>query len=324
MIWIELLSRHREVTARYPSPTDKLTIGRGYDNALIIDDPCVAPRHLRIFRDAEGCLMAEDMGTQNGICDEAGKRHIALRLDGNTLMRVGQTWLRVREADFAVSAEQTCRQKRSLWPWLLALLAITPLLLALSVWVQESEESALSDYLGSVFPIMIMLGVWVGLWVLSSRLLSGVARLAQHTLIALVAVICLTFLEFFQNWVIFAFSSPVVARYGFASVWLLLAVTCLCHLYLISAKRLSQKALIVFSLAAGAILAQWLMEDPFKAENILTRSVYLKTLFPPSWRMVTPKSETDFFEDIRKMEVHLDELRKEEFAEEEADAEVPL
>ena len=66
MIWVELLSRHRDVAGRFRVERAEITIGRGYDNDVIVDDPYVAARHLRIFRDAEGRLVAEDLGSANG------------------------------------------------------------------------------------------------------------------------------------------------------------------------------------------------------------------------------------------------------------------
>ncbi|MDR0673218.1 MAG: FHA domain-containing protein [Zoogloeaceae bacterium] len=312
MIWIERLSRHKEVLARHASPTDDLLIGRGYDNALVIDDPYVAPRHLRVFRDAKGGLMAEDLGTQNGLYDEAGARHLALRLDGNTLMRIGQTWLRVRETEFRVDDDRKMRQERRMWPWLVLLLVFAVLLQTLLRWLENTGESTMSYYLDEVLAVASSLGIWVGLWGLISRLLSGAARLVWHAMIALLAFMAILLLDFFWSWVIFAFSSPLAAQYGFVCKWLVVAVACLGHLYVVSVKRLRQKAIIVFLLAFAIMVVQWLMGEPFRAENRLARNAYLRTLFPPSWRVVAPESEADFFARAREMEARLEGLRKEE------------
>ena len=54
MISVEVLSRHRDVVARYRSDASATTVGRAYDNDVVIDDPAVAAHHLRIFRDDGG------------------------------------------------------------------------------------------------------------------------------------------------------------------------------------------------------------------------------------------------------------------------------
>jgi len=58
MIWVEILSRHRDITARVRTASPEVRIGRGYDNDVIVDDPYVAARHLRVFRDEAGQLVA--------------------------------------------------------------------------------------------------------------------------------------------------------------------------------------------------------------------------------------------------------------------------
>ena len=45
----QILSRHRDVVARQRCEGAEIRIGRAYDNDVIVDDPYVAPRHLRIY-----------------------------------------------------------------------------------------------------------------------------------------------------------------------------------------------------------------------------------------------------------------------------------
>ena len=44
MIWVEILDRHRNVATRHRLG-DGASIGRAYDNDVIVDDPTVAPHH---------------------------------------------------------------------------------------------------------------------------------------------------------------------------------------------------------------------------------------------------------------------------------------
>jgi pSer/pThr/pTyr-binding forkhead associated (FHA) protein len=60
MIWIEIMSRQREVAARFRIAASEARIGRGYDNDVVVDDPYVAAQHLRVFRRDDGHLVAED------------------------------------------------------------------------------------------------------------------------------------------------------------------------------------------------------------------------------------------------------------------------
>ena len=66
MIWVEVLSRHHDVVARYRCDDD-VRIGRAYDNDVVLDDPYVAPHHLHLGRNEDGRLQADDLGTVNGL-----------------------------------------------------------------------------------------------------------------------------------------------------------------------------------------------------------------------------------------------------------------
>src|SRR5450631_2783872 len=125
MIWIEILSRHRDVTARFRIAGPEASIGRGYDNDVIVDDPYVAAQHLRIFRDETGQLVAEDMGSANGLFLDGGKsRQTRIVVDGSHPIRIGQTFLRIRETSHAVERERVARPERRIsrspWPQHLA------------------------------------------------------------------------------------------------------------------------------------------------------------------------------------------------------------
>jgi len=65
MIWVEILSRHRDVTARFRIAGPEAQIGRGYDNDVIVDDPMVSRHHcqLKLQHGAYGFV---DLGSRNG------------------------------------------------------------------------------------------------------------------------------------------------------------------------------------------------------------------------------------------------------------------
>ena len=107
MIWVEILSRHREIAARFRIAAPEARIGRGYDNDVIVDDPYVAAQHLRVFRDEAGQLVAEDLGSANGTFLDGGRNRLArIVIDGKHPIRIGQTYLRIREIHHEVERER--------------------------------------------------------------------------------------------------------------------------------------------------------------------------------------------------------------------------
>ncbi|MDR2031933.1 MAG: FHA domain-containing protein [Azoarcus sp.] len=311
MIWIETLSRNKEPVARVRAANGTATIGRGYDNDAIIDDPHVAPRHVRIRRDDGGALVADDLGSHNGLYDETGQRHQTLRLTGDTLFRIGQTWLRVRESAFEVAAERILRPARRLWPWMLGLLASTIGINFLAQWQTDTFErsNALALYVQPMLAFAIAATIWVIFWAVLTRLLTGQARALLHTIIVLAGFVAVSVMLFLQSWLSFALSSRVLAEYGFILYWALVAVVFLAHLCTISTHHMPHKIVIVGILALCICTAQWLSKSPFSADESSDHGFYLDKLYPPSWRIASSRTEAEFFQEAREIKAIIDELR---------------
>jgi hypothetical protein len=229
MIWVELLTRHRDVSARFRINAREFSIGRGYDNDIIVDDSYVAARHVRVFHDEAGQLVAEDLGSANGMYLDArkGKRSRLARtvVDGNVPIRIGQTLIRIRETSHAVEHERPAGSTRRFAP-LVAAVALGLGLLgfgALSLWLAQTSEPHLSDYL---VPLVTLIGIalgWIGLWSLLSRLFSGQSRFLRHVVIAEVAVLAFWIYDELAQVSAFSLTSPVAYGYEYIAAWLAFA-----------------------------------------------------------------------------------------------------
>ncbi|MDR2711225.1 MAG: FHA domain-containing protein [Burkholderiales bacterium] len=315
MIWVEILSRNREVLSRSHHAADgDLLIGRSYSNDVMIDDACVAPQHVLLHCDEHGIWTAEDCGSQNGLLDSRGRRCERMVLTGDTVFQIGQTWLRIRGAGFPVAPERRMVPQQRRWPWIIVLAVILLGLYTLQLWSNLIGESrpALDLLLPNV-SLIIMLVVWISLWAGLSRLLSGAANFTRHTVIALCGSVCALLFTFFVSWATFAFSFRLLVDYGFVASWLILGATCFYHLRAISARRLRLKAIIVAVLFIAAAAVQWLASDSFNFQRGTGgNNAYLKNLWPPAARVIAPQSQEAFFREVEKIKANLDESRKKE------------
>ena len=104
--WIEIIDKSGTVVSRQRNVAEAITIGRGYENDLVIDDAFVAPVHLRIAYEQErgvDGLWLEDLATQNGTFDVIRQANVKRLLVGDEAsVRIGHTGLRVRRASFEV------------------------------------------------------------------------------------------------------------------------------------------------------------------------------------------------------------------------------
>jgi Inner membrane component of T3SS, cytoplasmic domain len=311
MIWVEILSRHRDVVSRTRIAGEAASIGRGYDNDVVIDDPYVAARHLRISRDETGQLIAEDLGSANGIVLDGGKGPLTrLAIDGGKPFRIGQTLLRVRTSDYAVEPERKVIAERgALSTVMVAAMAVIVFgFIALRVWLAQTGEPRLSNYMTPLLTMAGVLLVWVGIWALVSRLLAGRSQFLRNLMIALVAVLASLLYNEFAKYASFGLTLPVPGDYEYAATWTILAAACFLHLRAISARGAWLKATIVVVVLVLAIGAQTLQRS--EAFSDIGRQTTARLMLPPEFRTVPLRTPETFFANVADLRASLDADRR--------------
>ena len=310
MIWIEVVSRSRDVIARHRCLGPEIRIGRSYDNDVVLDDPYVAPQHLRIRRSDAGRWIAEDLGSANGLYLEHGRDRFGwLELDGNRPIRIGHTYLRLREAGNAVAPERAYQQRSRMWP---ALVALGALLVAIEIgsnWLGETAEPKLSQYLVPVLTVSLLLAAWTAVWSVLSRIFSGQTRVERNLLIALAGMVIYSLYRQLAEFAAFSFSWRALAAYQYIGIWSLLAAVCFLHLREVSPSRLSLKAGLVVGLLATGIGVQLLNQSELRTG--VDREAAILRLLPPAFRLAPAQTEETFFADIEALKTQLDDDRAE-------------
>jgi Inner membrane component of T3SS, cytoplasmic domain len=307
MIWVEILSRHRDIAARYRVESPQVRIGRGYDNDVIVDDPYVAALHVRIFRDEAGQLVAEDMGSANGMfVDGANTRLGRVIVDGNHPIRIGQTYLRVRETSHPVERERVARRELRISPiaWAGALGVLVLGIYALEVWLAQTSVPKVSSYLTPLLGITAAVLLWVGFWAVLSRIFSGRSHFLRNLLVALIGVLALLLYSEFAQFSAFAWSWPTAGDYAYVTVWSIVAAVCFFHLREVGTSRLLLKGALVTTLFATIIAFQTLQRSEALSDS--GRQNTLRRLMPPALRLAPLRDETAFFDEIAKDKARLD------------------
>ncbi|MGH8669012.1 MAG: FHA domain-containing protein [Burkholderiales bacterium] len=296
---------------------EAVRIGRGYDNDVIVDDPFVAARHVRIVRDAGGALVAEDLGSANGLFAGQDRRRVARTvLDGTGLIRIGRSRLRIRELDHAVEPERVVQRRMPLWP---AILVVAAALLggeALTMWLRETSEQKLGEYLGPLLMTGVAVGVWTSAWAVMSRIFSGRARFDRHLLIATSGVLCLLLLTEITSYGAFAFSQNGFVAYRYILQWLVAGCVCFLHLRQLSQSREAGRSRLTLHAGAVAVFAllgigmqalfQW------EASASYDRESFLRGLKPPALALTGAQTEQGFFIEVAKLKDELDRARSEQ------------
>jgi hypothetical protein len=312
VIWIEIMSRHREVVQRHRCAGHAVRIGRAYTNDVIIDDPFVAPEHVVIWRSESGALVVEDLGSGGGLYDDRKRSRMArLTLDGDRAFRIGQTLVRVRLPNHAVAPARIPGRGWHLWPVLVALAAAVSGIEAGAQWLGDFTRPTLNAYLQpQLVQLALVLG-WAGCWSLACRIFAGRPRFEINLLVTLAALLVYRLYGAVIDLAAESLAWQELASYRYVGVTMIVAAACLCHLRVIGPARQFAKAATIGALAALVIGQEVLSRLDERYDFLLPNPQASVTRFlPPAMRLAAPQSEQDFFADVDRLRERLEQDRQ--------------
>jgi hypothetical protein len=311
VMWIEVLARHGEVAERHRIDTPSARIGRAFDNDVVIDDPHVAAHHLLVSRGEDGVLVAEDLGTLNGLhAEHATSRVHKLALAGAPGLRIGRTVLRVHDAALAVAPERLLAPPRAHATWGAALTAaLFAMLLALN-WLNLTKEASASLVLLPLLGLATAVAAWSGFWSLLSRIFLGQAHFSLQLRIAVTACIALVLWDQLAETITFGFAWRDMAELASFGAWALLGATCYAHLHAIGPRHMrAAMGLALTLIAAGAVLQYF---GKYEARQLVGQHANLGDLRPPAFRVVPLASADDFLTRTEETRARVDKARTRE------------
>jgi hypothetical protein len=321
IIFVELLDKRGNVRERVRVDSFPATVGRGYTNAVIVDDPFVNAEHLRLSQDSGGGIIVEALNTENGAwlstSQERIERH-TIPAGGEVMIRIGQTILRLRGDDFVVKPTAPFRPlfgpsgrliENSAVAFLVSVVAFG---LCVLIFAQSISKKVIwSDLTGTALFLLIAIVVWTTFWSFLSRLLTHSFRFMTHLAVSGIASITFFVFDIAVEYFEFLLSAPAAAKVvdyaGLAIVFALLLYT---HLSIMSEssrwKRLFSSILISAAIAGIVLLVRYTKGKEFSTE--LRFSSVIKPIGRPWVRTV---SSDEFFGDLRNLKIKIDAMAQE-------------
>lgn len=192
------------VVERFPC-----TVGRGYDNDIIIPDPHASPRHLVIDHAETGWIVADAdsmNGTSlNGSFFAGGKM---LLVSGDKIT-VGNTLLRVFTPDHVVAPAVRMQKANPLFLWISKPLNGTLLALAAGGFTALASYTEMwSDKPGAVTATVVgvaalIIVVWSACWSLAGRLIKHKSHFSSHIALASLYTVASTLIWFVMTYIHF-------------------------------------------------------------------------------------------------------------------------
>ncbi len=321
IVFLELLDKRGNIRERVKVDSFPATVGRGYTNAVIVDDRLVSAEHLRLSLDSEGGVIVEDLNSVNGTrllpSQERIERH-RVPACGEAFIRIGQTVLRLRGDDFVVGPVASSRLLfgpfgRYAENGVVAFLAfICGFGLNVLAFAQEINKKVIwSELTLMSLLFLIIFALWAGLWSFFNRLVAHSFRFMTHLGISGIASI--VFLLFFtvREYFEFLFTAPVAAEVvGFAGFAVIFSLLLQGHLSIISEfsgrRRILSSALVSAAIVGIVLLINYTDKKEFS--NEIRFSHVMKPIGREWVRTVSPDQ---FFSDLHKLRAKVDAMAQE-------------
>jgi hypothetical protein len=191
VIFVEVLDRRHQASARTRLSAFPATIGRAYENDVLLDDRYVDPVHARLVLQDDGTIVLEDTGSRNGIRDAAtGDAIGSVAVRSGMVVRLGDTRLRLVEPGHPVPAalreprvgNLALALRRPGLAWSVVLAGV--LVLGVGGWLGSVGSEWATDLAVGVVAAMLLLALWAGAWAFASRVFTGHARFTAHFAVA--------------------------------------------------------------------------------------------------------------------------------------------
>ncbi len=302
-IVFEVVNRAGRVLERHRASGLEVTIGRAFDNALILSDETVSPHHARIETNAEGKVLLCDLRSLNGIRTE---RHE--RVEGITELRSGVVYsfgrARVRIYSTAHAVAETVRIGGLDWlvnrlssTQVLALIMLLASVVAITQqWLNTYSVIRWQQMGISVFAVLTVAAVIAAFWAIVGRVVKHEGRFKTHLALVLLYLLAQSAIYFCYELILFnSLSTMPSAVFGLGLSFGLLGTLIWLSLHVATSQSAAQRW--KFALGATSImLCLSIYPEILERTEFSTSPDYVKVMKPPVLRYSQGISAADFVE----------------------------
>lgn len=306
---IEMLARNGDVLHRHRFAQLPFRVGRAYDNDFIVDDDYTAPHHVMIEAGPDGKLLLRDLDTRNGIVHR-GRRIQEIALDGDTVVRMGHTSLRVRAADYPVPAEMLDRTMHG-WEGMLPGAAgalLTGLAVLMVAWLTDSGIFELERYVQALAAGLGAALLWSGLWAFGNRLFGRHARLGRHLFIFGCGAAVLVGFRLLASVIAYAYSLESLTRYG--SHMAVATVAGVIYFHLATVKPQLRRRLRAICACLAVLASGLVLVGNQQMYGRMADELYMSVLLPPEFRASPDAPVAEYIGQIGAMRAEIDARRQ--------------
>lgn len=306
IIIIEEISRGQKMLRRHKLSQDSITIGRGYDNDIILSDPHICPNHIHLDF-AQGSWILTDKNTVNGSFIEHPKntkqKADQHKLNDGDIINVGKSQLRILFIDHPVAPTVNFSPFESFIDLMrhpLALFINIALFIGIAGslgYLSSPIESNYSQFFVNAIGMALIFGLWPAGVALVSHLTKHDARTMAQFGISFVFFNMMWFSDFVDTLV--AFNTANKSLMIFIAALLPIGLTfCMFWLNAYIGFHMTAKRRIIVALSITTLLfgGSYLVQFSHKPE-FDPRPQYNATIMAPAFLLKPSSTVNDFIDD---------------------------
>ena len=304
-----ILEINGKVRDRVLIPEQGITVGRSWDNEVIVKDDYVDPKQVRLSVDENG-LIVEDLDSTNGT-EISGKR-----INGSgtlyrhgELIHIGDTALRLLK----VEDDTSKTKKRSFWfnlirtfkplPLLLSLMVVTSLAHIFERWIYSTEIFSTADAVSVFFQTGLGVIAIAAFFSIFNKLFKGHSSFKEHLILVCLISIFSLILSYIVWLIRFNLQEPSTGEvFDIASGALTGALFIVGGLTYIT--QLSRLKVWVLALVCCVGFIYYENIDKFTKEDHEKWSEYSDTenvVLPPAYLLKKPVELDDYLESVDQL-----------------------
>ena len=302
-IIIEEVNRLGHVIGRHSYDHFPVSIGRGYQNDLIIGDPYISSEHA-IINELDDGWSVEDRQSDNGIKyrlhsaqSQTGQLH-----SGDEII-IGRTRLRLLSPSHPVAETHLLPTKSSL-PIIMSrpLVATVTVLVTFALLLMDAQlsiatKTGFEKLLASALPTFVFASIWAGIWAFVGRVITHRASFLPHFVAALMVFIISMLTATTSEYLTYNMNSKLPATL-LELVVIGFTIAALIYINLINSTNLNRKSCVITSHSvAWSMLLMGLFMQFVNKPDFSHAPEYASQLKPPFAKVVASKNLDDFLKD---------------------------
>ncbi len=304
--------KHGRVAELARSRAGRLSIGRGYDNDLVLTDPHVAPRQLEFSQENGQWHMRVLDNTNPVLLNDRRVSGEATPVHSGDQVTIGRTRLSLYAADHPV--DHTRKLVLSNWLTLENTGPILPLLVLLGVCLIDLvllhfEGSTDLKWEVSAYRILlsgVIIVVWAGIWALAGRILRHQHHFGLQLIATAAVSLFATLLSFTAIYLAYPLHSVNVSEaFDWAVFFVILVV--LVRVNLLIATNVRDTLLRATTIAVLVIVVSYAFTIFGEEDVIQFQPEHANTLMPPGFQVFGGVAVEDYFAQAAKEIRALDE-----------------